>query len=323
MATAEVVANAPNHDDLDGLVLFSSGDALIQFSVDAPADRIQASRSIDCHPRDVIILFVADMFQTHGAVLLAFVLALWREAYYAVHKLQRSALPRAGGRSLTIFRHVVHTIRPIRGDTFDRWVDFYANDVVPAMERNGFDVLGGWKFSTGRMNEDLLLTRFESLSELDKAYASLMQDRKMASRLAAVMRSGVMVEERVTLARPVSYAEERLVEQALEAKPEKPRQYLLATIQMNLGSQARALEINGNLFETLNKGTAINLVAAYESISGQRGELNHLSVLPNGVLDLSYRRANPAMDQLLGALREFAPEESLRYLNPLPYSRLQ
>lgn len=224
---------------------------------------------------------------------------------------------------MTVFAHVVHTIRPIGGDVFDRWVDFYANVSMPAMERNGFDVLGAWKLSTGRLQQDLLLARFESLGAYEKATDSLMADKELGKGIAAAFSSGMEIEEHVTFARPVSYAEERFIEAALSEKPDKPRQYLLATLPARLGQQGKAIKIIGELVERLNKGKAMNLITAYESISGERGVLNDLWVLPSGMHDLSYRPHNPGLDDLLGPLREAAPEETFTFMNPLPYSPLQ
>ena len=71
---------------------------------------------------------------------------------------------------MTVLMHVVHTIRPLLGDIFDKWVDFYTNSSIPATERAGWDVLGAWKLGTGRLHQDLLLVRFESLAQYEQAW---------------------------------------------------------------------------------------------------------------------------------------------------------
>ena len=70
---------------------------------------------------------------------------------------------------MTVLVEVVHAVKPLTNTVFDKWVDWYGADVMPAMGRSGFDVIGAFKRSTGLMGEDVLLIRFESMTEYEKA----------------------------------------------------------------------------------------------------------------------------------------------------------
>jgi hypothetical protein len=223
---------------------------------------------------------------------------------------------------MTVFVQAIHTIRPIGGAHFDRWVDVYGADVVPALQRNGWDLLGAWKRSSGTLQQDLLLARFESLAAYEQAGAALRKDRAMGERLGAVL-ADLQLGEEVTLAQSVPYATEQRLERALAAKPEQPRQYLQATLRVQLGGQQVAYDTIGAIADRLEQAEALQLVVAYDAMTGVRGTLNDIWVLPQGMRDLGYRRSGGGFGDLETSLRAVAPEEEITYLNPLPYSPLQ
>ena len=63
------------------------------------------------------------------------------------------------------------------------------------------------------------------------------------------------------------------------------------------------------------------LVTAYQATTGAREQLTDIWAFES-MLDLRYRPGDP-LGELVAPLREFAPEESIYYLNPLPGSPLQ
>lgn len=227
-----------------------------------------------------------------------------------------------GGAAMTVFLQAIHTIRPIGGAIFDRWVDVYSNAVVPAMQRNGWDIIGGWKRSTGTLQQDLLLVRFDSLADFERASASLRKDREMGASVGAVM-AEMQIGEEITLATAVPYATEQRLAKALAEKPERPRQYLQATLQVRLGGQAVAYDAIGAIADRMEQAAVLQLVTAYEATTGVRGTLHDIWVLPRGMGDLGYRRSGAGLGEIETKLRAVAPEEEITYLNPLPYSPLQ
>jgi hypothetical protein len=222
---------------------------------------------------------------------------------------------------MSVLVEVVHAVKPLTNTVFDRWIEWYGNDVIPAMSRNGYDVLGAFKRSSGPMGEDVLISRFESLEAYSQAGVSLRKDPAFLKSLAANAGQFTVVES-VKAATFVPYATEARLERALAERPAKPRQYMQAVLQVRQGRQAVAYEAIGKLADLAEGGERLRLVTAYETSIGRRGELTDLWVYPGGMGDLSYRPGDPLAD-LIAGLREAAPEETISFLNPLPYSRLQ
>jgi len=221
--------------------------------------------------------------------------------------------------AMTVVVEAVHAVKPLTNTVFDRWVEWYGNEMIPAMTRNGFDLLGAFKRSSGPAGEDLLISRFESMTDYERAGASLRKDPGFLKSLASV--GSWSVRESSKLAVFVPYATEQRLERALAERPASPRQYMQAVLHLRLGGQPAAYEAIGRLADIVDGSGQGQLVTAYETTVGQRGELTDLWAFPR-VPDLSYRPGDP-LAELMVTLREAAPEESMCFLNPLPYSRLQ
>jgi hypothetical protein len=171
------------------------------------------------------------------------------------------------------------------------------------------------------MGQDVLLTRFENAGAYEQAGISLRKDAGFLGSMAS-WAGKFIISESAKMAVPVPYATEQRLEKALAAKPEKPRQYMQAILNMRLGGQPKFYETVGKLADVFEASGAIDLVTAYETTMGQRGEATDLWVLPGGMIPLTYQPGDPLAD-IMRDLREVAPEESLYFLNPLPYSPLQ
>jgi len=221
---------------------------------------------------------------------------------------------------MAIITEAVHTIKPLTNTVFDRWVETYGENVLPAMERNGYDLLGWFKRSGGRMGQDVLLARFETLADYEKARASLWNDAELAKWIETTALSEFELAESAITAVEVPYATEQRLERALAAKPAKPRHYLQAVLDIKLVNQAKAYELIGRLADTVESDGG-GLVTAYQASTGPRERLTDIWAFEDAP-DLSYRAGDPLGD-LVAPLREVAPEESMYYLNPLPGSPLQ
>ena len=222
---------------------------------------------------------------------------------------------------MVVLVEAVHTVKPLTNTAFASWVEWYGNDVIPAMERSGYDILGAWKRSTGPMGEDQLLLRFETMNDYERAGVSLRQDPAFLKSIASIA-SRWTVTERAKTATFVPYATEQRLERALAERPGKPRAYMMAVLQMVTGGQPAAYEAIGKLAGMLDESPSMRLVTAYETAIGQRGELTDIWVCNNGVPDFSFTTNDP-LGELISGLRKVAPEESINILHPLPYSRLQ
>ncbi len=223
---------------------------------------------------------------------------------------------------MAVFLEVRHRITPITNTAFDLFVDFYADTVAPAMERHGIDLVGAWKLTGGEMGWDMSLQRYESMAHAEECLASLGQDQALWSAVEK-LRGEIEIEEITKFTQSVSYGSAERLEAALEASPEQPRQYMLAVLQTATGGLLPAIEAIGGLVETMDSAGALQLVTAYASRIGRSGELTDLWIMPHGPGGMMEYRAGDPLREIIEPLREHAPEESITFMNPLPYSKLQ
>ncbi len=223
---------------------------------------------------------------------------------------------------MAVFLEVRHRIKPITNTAFDLFVDFYADTVVPAMDRHGIDLIGAWKMTGGEMGWDISIHRYESMAHAEECLGSLGQDEKLWSSVEK-LRGEIEIEEITKFANRVSYGTEERLQAALDANPDQPRQYMLAVLQTAGGGLIPAIKTIGSLVDTLEGAGAMQLATAYASRIGRTGELTDLWIMPHGPSGMLEYRAGDSLKEIVGPLREHAPEEELYFLNPLPYSKMQ
>jgi len=223
---------------------------------------------------------------------------------------------------MAVFLEVRHRIKPITNTAFDLFVDFYSDTVVPAMDRHGIDLIGGWKVTGGEMGWDLSIHRYESMAHAEECLNSLGQDTALWSAVDK-LRGEIEIEEVTKFANTVSYGTEERLQAALDANPDQPRQYMLAVLQTATGGLLPAIKTIGSLVDTLEGAGAMQLATAYASRIGRTGELTDLWIMPHGPSGMMEYRAGDALKDIVGPLREHAPDEDIYFLNPLPYSKLQ
>ncbi|MYD53587.1 MAG: hypothetical protein F4W96_04700 [Chloroflexi bacterium] len=223
---------------------------------------------------------------------------------------------------MAVLLEVRHRIKPITNTAFDLFVDFYSDTVVPAMDRHGIDLIGGWKVTGGEMGWDLSIHRYESMAHAEECLNSLGQDKALWSAVDK-LRGEIEIEEITKFANTVSYGTEERLQAALDANPDQPRQYMLAVLQTATGGLLPAIKTIGSLVDTLEGAGAMQLATAYASRIGRTGELTDLWIMPHGPSGMMEYRAGDALKDIVGPLREHAPDEDIYFLNPLPYSKLQ
>ena len=222
---------------------------------------------------------------------------------------------------MTIFVEAVHTVKPLTNTAFDSYVAWYGEWAIPAMKRAGFGIVGAWKRTGGPMGQDVLLLSFEDMNAYQAAGVALRNDAEFLKGAAA--REGLFeISESIKVGVPVPYAKADRIERAMAEKPERPRQYMQAQLLVKPGGQIGFYDAVRRLAEVTDKGDYLNLVAAFETTVGQRGEMTDYWVMPGGLRSFAYRPGDP-LAEIMTALRAVAPEESTYYLNPLPYSPLQ
>ena len=222
---------------------------------------------------------------------------------------------------MTILVEARHSIRPITSAAFNAYVDFYGNDVIPAMRRHGFEMVGAWKRSGGGMGQDLALYRFASLADYERANASLASDTALAPIIEKLLEC-VEMAETTKIGAPLGEAAERGLERALRDQPKGPRHYGQVLTKVIFSGQSRALDLLEEIaLFGAEKGLG-SVVASYSTTIGPGPEATQIWLLPEGASPLTYRRDDP-FAVLVDALREVAPEEERYGLSPLPYSPLQ
>ena len=226
---------------------------------------------------------------------------------------------------MSVFLEVRHRIKPLTNTAFDLFVDFYADAVVPRMEHHGIDLIGAWQVHGGEMGWDLSIHRYDSMAHAEECLAGLTTDPELAQSIEQI-RGQVEIEEVTKLTRSVPYADDARIDAAIAASAEhadKPRSYMLAVLEANTGGLLPGIKGVGALVDAVEGSGALELVTAYSSMIGRTGELTDLWILPRGVAGMTRYRAGDPLAPILHPLREHLPEESLFYLSPLPYSKLQ
>lgn len=222
---------------------------------------------------------------------------------------------------MPVLLEVRHRVKPLTNSAFDAFVGFYADEVFPRMAEHGIDLFGAWKVNGGEMGWDLSLHRYDSMAHAEQCLGSLRRDGDLAKAIERV-RGEVAIEEQTKFANTVSYATAERLEAAL-AEPGEERQYMLAVLQTGTGGALPAIDGIADLVDQVEAAGAMQLVTAYATAIGRTGEITDLWILPHGARGMLRYRAGAGLDAIVAPLREHAPEESLLYLNPLPYSKLK
>ena len=83
----------------------------------------------------------------------------------------------------------------------------------------------------------------------------------------------------------------------------------------------KAYEVVGKLVDEMSGGNT-KLATAYAASTGMRGEFTDIWALEDSVGDLSFTNGAPEMP-IIDDLRQVVDFESVDFINPLPYSKLQ
>jgi len=222
---------------------------------------------------------------------------------------------------VTILVEARHFIRPITRAAFNAYVDFFGNDVIPAMQRNGFDLVGAWQRSGGEMGQDLALYRFDSLADYERAQVSLAADTTLGPIIGRLLES-VEMAETTKIGSPLGEAAVQGLERALANPPAASRQYEQVVTKLIFSGQMQGLELLEELAAFAAKQQLGSVVASYQTITGPGPEATQIWLLPETATPLVYTRDDP-LARFVEPLRTVAPLEERYWLSPLPYSPLQ
>jgi hypothetical protein len=223
---------------------------------------------------------------------------------------------------MTILFEASHSVRPLTRSAFDRYLDYYANVVLPAMRRHGMEMIGAWKRTGGELNRDVMLFRFESMGHYERAAAAIRTDPAFAASRASIA-GDFQVAETKKLAVHTSYSNDECFERLLRERPDEPRQYLQAILNAVPGKMPQACVVIAGLAQGMESRGWSRLAAGYETLVPTANEVTDIWALPRPTLNLAYRPGRDPLAEWAEPLREFAPDEWTYYLNPLPFSPLQ
>ena len=134
-------------------------------------------------------------------------------------------------------------------------------------------------------------------------------------------KAGLKIREQVKYGVALPHATEERLQRTLQSgNREAPRQYWLTRSVVPLGGEPAAYPLLAEITEQPENASEFQLVHAFATTVGTRGEVTELWCSPP--TDLSYRPV-PDEPEASAKLRKLVPEEELILLNPLPYSKLQ
>ena len=205
-------------------------------------------------------------------------------------------------------------IDPASPATRDRVVDIMNKYVLPANERLGARLVGGFFAHEDWFTQIIHVTEFDSLSALD-AYRQAASTDGDANEGAAQL-ANLAPERRSELLEPLGPVAVDALHAAIAASADEPvGTYTFAILDVTEGRMDE--------FKSLLAGAAARLpiVAALNDVVGN----------PNRVIDLwkgdtgrpGYKPNDPGQEAFFGPLRQIAPREKMMRLHPLPYSPLQ
>ena len=221
---------------------------------------------------------------------------------------------------MSVIVEVVHTVSPGTAENFERYVERYNEVSIPLMEECGMNVAGAWRFCTGQVNRDLLVIPYESMGAHAEASAKI-QKAIADGRIEKLRELGLRIEERVNQAQTLPYATPERLEDVRNGNTGKPRRYLYSLQKAPLAKVAETIEAQSKLVAAL-AGTGMELVTAYLLTTGDRGQFVHIWAVEDEATELAFRSTAEQRPALAG-LRGLLAWETLDYLEPLSYSRLQ
>ena len=205
-------------------------------------------------------------------------------------------------------------IDPASPATRDRVVEIMNKYVLPANERLGARLVGGFFAHEEWFTQIIHVTEFDSLTALDayrKAAATDGDANEGAAQLA-----NIAPERRSELLEPLGPVAVDALHTAIAASADEAvGTYTFAILDVSEGRMDE--------FKSLLGGAAARLpiVAALNDVVGN----------PNRVIDLwkgdtgrpGFKPNDPGQEAFFGPLRQIAPREKMMRLHPMPYSPLQ
>jgi len=223
---------------------------------------------------------------------------------------------------MTVLLEATLDIKPIAARSLDLFIELYTTNEAPELARHGYELVGAWKRTGGPLNRITQLYRFDSLEEYVRIRAEVRADERFRALVGKYLASPIQLSEVITIGTTPAWFEPGKLSRAIAETPVVPRQYVLAIVQIPMAGTVRAHELLAQNIAHAETAGAFQVVAAYEPLAGQRGELKIIGIFPQGLPPLGYQAGTPDPPNV-DQVRAVVPDEEVYYLNPLPYSPLQ
>ena len=203
---------------------------------------------------------------------------------------------------------------PASPATIDEFVAFATEKLVPVRERLGARLAAAWFTNADRYAEVIQVWEFDDLAALG-AFCAAAKDDKASVECEEEIEK-LAPERHTYLMEALGPIPPRALQDAADASRDEPvGTYSMAILDVAPGKMPQfiaGLEASsGNL----------PIIASWRNISGRQNRV--VDVWTGAVGQEAYGPANDGMKAFFQGLRQFAPQERIKIVRPLPHSPLQ
>lgn len=219
---------------------------------------------------------------------------------------------------MTIIMEAEHILGDSTPAAFAKYVEVYGETAIRAMNDVGFNLLGAWRQTTGPLGRDLLLSSTESMAAMEALGPKLFQHDALVEGLPRLMGLGFTLDEIAKNAVTLACADDRRLRQGVSDPDAAPRCYRLIRRRVGFAGMQAASDAIAELADGLEAAGSWKLFTAYQTTTGDRGEISEMWIAPDITREW-YPPAAPA--EPLAALDAVTRQVSMHILDPLPYSK--
>ncbi|MFL2936203.1 MAG: NIPSNAP family protein [Myxococcota bacterium] len=220
---------------------------------------------------------------------------------------------------MPIMVEIRHRLSPATPKRYEDFVVRYGDTVIPLMEECGWDVLGGWMWATGSLFSDLVLAQFESMAAYEEA-ATRLASHAGPGGLDRLTDLDTQIQQQVDLATTSPFATSERLEAAFDRSAGASRTFTYARLKTTPENVDRVTRLVEQTLTHVPPTT--QLITSYASLTGSRGEIVDLWARDEGVPNFGFQTGSPP-DSIYEELYSLVEEETIHYMNALPYSRLR
>lgn len=231
---------------------------------------------------------------------------------------------------MTIIIEAEHILGSTMPAAFANYIKLYGEDLLPILNDVGFNLIGAWRQITGPLGRDLFLSTADSMAAVEEIGVKLSQHPALQAGLPRLTKLEFTIDEVIKNATPFAFADERRLAQGAVNISAKPRCYRLIRRRVGITGIGVASEALSQLADALEAAGSWQLLTAYHSKTGDRGEMSEVWITDDITRDwypqitsaeTSTHTSTQASIEALKVLDAVTHEASLHLLDPLPFSK--